>query len=236
MRSNRMKKDWDKKGSENPYYWSVTSNKNWDPVAFYATGKEDVDTFLTPLFVGKDTSSMSALDIGCATGRMTRHMKFGRVVGVDISQGMIDQAHKDNPQQEYYVIDGKSLAGLSAEDFDFVFSHSTLNHLTQMSYLEDMFNEIYRVLKKGGTARINVRGNPASPRGVVIWWKSFNRGYFALTKIRGLVVPYWRFFDSLGGVSVKEHQLRSMTKQFARATPLWLGAGKHRSLWIDLEK
>jgi SAM-dependent methyltransferase len=120
--------------------------------------------------------------------------------------------------------------------FDFVFSHSTLNHLMRISYLDDMFSEIYRVLKRGGTARINVRGTPASPRGIVIWWRSFDRGYFALTKIRGLTLPYWRFFDSLGGVSVKEHLLLLMTRQFSRATPRWLGTGKHRGLWIDLVK
>ena len=105
-----------------------------------------------------------------------------------------------------------------------------------MAYLEGMFKEIYRVLKKGGLARINVRGAPASPRGVVLWWKSFNRGYLALTKIRGVIVPYWRSFDSLGGVSVKENQLLQMTKQFSQAKPVWLGSGKHRGLWIDLVK
>lgn len=236
MTTDAMKQSWDQKGAENPYYWSVTSDKNWDPEKFYATGKVDVDIFITPLFAGENTSAMSALDIGCATGRMTRHMIFRRVVGVDISQGMIDQARKDNPSQEYRVMDGVSLRDIPSDSFDFVFSHSTLNHLTRMSYLDGMFDEIYRVLKKGGTARINVRGTPPSPRGRVIWWKSFDRGYFALTKIRGIILPYWRFYNALGGVCVKEKQLLPMAQQFSRATPIWLGPGKHRGLWIDLVK
>jgi ubiquinone/menaquinone biosynthesis C-methylase UbiE len=161
-------------------------------------------------------------------------MKFGRVIGTDVSASMIEKARLDNPHQEFYVTDGVSLGGIPPSSIDFAFSYATLQHLTRKSYLKHSFREIYRVLKPGGTARINVRSFPGDPRGTVIWWKSFNRGFFALTKIRGITVPYFRFYDPLFGVCVKEDELRAMCNMFSTATT-WRD-GPRKALWIDLKK
>jgi len=229
----KMQSDWKERGEDDPYYWTITNNRAWKAEDLYATGKKDVDTYITPLFKGTDTAHMTALDIGSATGRMTRHMKFGHVIGIDISPAMIEQARKDNPDQEYYVSDGISLKKFASNTVDFAFSCSTLNHLPRKSYLANMFSEIYRVLKPGGTARINVRGVPGGSIGRTIWWKSFERGYLALGKIRGVPVPYFRLYDSLRGVCVNETNLINMTRQFSRARP-W--RDHNRDLWIDLTK
>jgi len=227
----KMQSDWRKRGEDDPYYWTITNNRAWKAEDLYATGKKDVDIYITPLFKGKDTSHMTALDIGSATGRMTRHMKFGHVIGIDISPAMIEKARMDNPGQEYHVSDGVSLANFGSNTIDFVFSCSTLNHLMRKTYLQNIFNEIYRVLKPGGTARINVRGFPGGSLGRLLWWKSFERGYVAIGKIRGVPVPYFRFYDSLRGVCVNESDLMKMTRRFSRAEP-W----RDRDLWIDLTK
>ncbi len=67
------------------------------------------------------------LDVGCGPGHVTGSIArktLGRVVGVDISPGMIEQAKKENPGVEF--------RRLAAEDldyngeFDIVFSNSTL--------------------------------------------------------------------------------------------------------------
>jgi ubiquinone/menaquinone biosynthesis C-methylase UbiE len=229
-----MKSDWNQKGTENAYGWVMTGRKDWTTDEYYATGKEHVDKYITPLFMGKNTSSMAAIDIGCGTGRMVRYMEFGRVVGTDVSASMIDKARMDNPGYEFHLTDGVSLRAISTSSIDFAFSYATLQHLTLKSYLKGTFNEIYRILKPGGTARINVRSFPGDPRGTVIWWKSFNRGFFAFTKIRGITVPYFRFYDPLFGVCVKEDELLKMVRQFSQATP-WRD-GPRRNLWVDLVK
>jgi SAM-dependent methyltransferase len=234
MQQNKMQEDWDRKGRENAYYWSSTETEDWDPDEFYASGKKDVDRFLTPLFEGKDTSKMTALDIGCATGRMTRHFRFGKVVGVDVSPSMIARGRIDNPKIEFHVMDGTTLRGLASNQFDFVFSYSSLNHLTRKKYLKGMFAEIYRVMKPGSTARINVRGFPGASIGVMAWWRSFDRFYIAIGRVRGIPVPYIRFFNTQTGVCVNEKQLVAMTRHFNKAVPLRIGPTQ--DLWIDLVK
>jgi SAM-dependent methyltransferase len=229
-----MQSDWNQKGAENAYGWVMTGKKDWGAVEYYATGKEHVDKYITPLFVGKNTSTLTAIDIGCGTGRMTRYMSFGRVIGTDVSDTMIAKARADNTGQEYYVTDGVSLPDIHTNSVDFAFSYATLQHLTRKSYLKNTFSEIYRILKPGGTARIHVRGFPGDARGTVVWWKSFNRGFFAFTKIRGITVPYFRFYDPLFGVCVKDPELKWMVRQFSKAT-LWCD-GPRRSLWVDLVK
>ena len=226
--------DWDKKGGENAYGLVMTGRKDWGADEYYATGKEHVDKYIAPLFAGKNTSALTAIDIGCGTGRMTRYMSFGRVIGTDVSHTMIAKARADNTGQEYYVTDGVSLPDIHTNSVDFAFSYATLQHLTRKSYLKNTFREIYRILKPGATARINVRGFPGDPRGTVLWWKSFNRGFFAFTKIRGIIVPYFRFYDPLFGVCVKEEELKKMCKAFT-SVKTWR-EGPRRTLWVDLRK
>src|SRR5437867_3199439 len=99
--SARMQSEWDRRGADNPYGSVMTAKNDWQPDEYYATGKEHVDKYITPLFAGKDTSTLTAIDIGCGTGRMTRYMNFGHVIGTDVSHTMIEKARADNPGQEY---------------------------------------------------------------------------------------------------------------------------------------
>lgn len=228
-----MQKDWNAKGEEDPYYWSVTSNKNWETEDFYETGRRDVEKYVTPYLKNVSTEKMVALDIGCATGRMTRHLKFGEVVGVDVSTTMIAKARKDNPELEFHVIDGLTLNPLQSNRFNFVFSYSSLNHSPRKMYLKSMFNEIYRVLKNGGTARIMVRGFPPNSLGRTLWWKSFDSFYLAVGIVRGVPVPYFRFFNTQYGVCLKTNQLEAMTNYFTKSNSQLDANG---GLWAVLEK
>jgi SAM-dependent methyltransferase len=161
-------------------------------------------------------------------------MKFGRVIGVDVSESMIAKAREDNPTQEYFATDGVSLAPIASSSIDFTFSFSSLNHIVRKKYLAGMFEEIHRVLKPGGSARINVRGYPGKAFGAIRWWKSFDRGYITLTRVRGITIPFFRLFDAQYGVCVNEAQLLAMTGRFASAKP-WRSEPRH-DLWIDLVK
>jgi hypothetical protein len=153
---------------------------------------------------------------------------------IAILLGLVSLEDNPPPNQLYCATDGLTLTAIPTASVDFAFSLSTLNHLIRKKYLAGMFDEIYRVLKAGGTARINVRSFPDKPFGDVRWWKSFDRGYFAFTRVRGITIPFFRLFDPQYGVCVNEEQLLAMTRRFTSAKP-WR-EGKRRDLWIDLVK
>ena len=74
----------------------------------------------------------SVLDAGCGPGHITHRIKTltqGRVVGTDISAGMIHQAQAKYPAIEFKVIAAGSLD--YREEFDVVFCNSTLQWFTQ---------------------------------------------------------------------------------------------------------
>jgi SAM-dependent methyltransferase len=227
-----MKQEWEERGTEDPYHWVMTDKRNWDKEEYYTTGKEHVDMYITPLFAGVDTSKLRAIDIGCGTGRMTRYMKFGEVIGLDISPSMIEKAKVDNPDQTYIVTDGVTLKEIPDNSVDFAFSYATLQHFTRKAYLKTMLHEIHRVLVPGGTARIHVRGLPGGLKGVAVWWKSFDRFYIAVTKVRGIPIPFFRFYDTVRGVCVKEAELAKELSYFEEVRSF----GKDRFLWFDLKK
>jgi SAM-dependent methyltransferase len=90
----------------------------------------------------------SILCIGCGTGEECDYLlKQGakRVVGVDISSGLIEEAKKSYPEVEFYEMDMEKLE-FPEDSFDFVYSSLV------MHYLEDWkkaLANIYTVIKPG---------------------------------------------------------------------------------------
>ncbi len=93
------------------------------------------------------------LDAGCGTGicsRMLRdHFSSAKISGVDIAQGMIDLAKKDQKlfkKIDYQVADIDKLP-FENNTFDIVFSSLTIQWLPE---LKNTFSELNRVLKPNG--------------------------------------------------------------------------------------
>ena len=59
-----------------------------------------------PALIRRYNHGHRALDFGCGTGRSTRFLgNLGlEVIGVDISQAMLDQARALDPSGEYYLV------------------------------------------------------------------------------------------------------------------------------------
>lgn len=92
--------------------------------------------------------NMSVLDIGCGTGRHTHTLAENNntVMGVDLAQGMLDEAKKAYPTINFRLGDAEALP-LKANTFDAVFSSMAL----QWSLRPDaVMREIARVTKKRG--------------------------------------------------------------------------------------
>lgn len=95
------------------------------------------------------------LDIGCGTGLFTElYTERGEAAGLDISKRMIEKAVKRLPDHSFVVGTADRLP-FQDESFD------TCTSLLAFSYLnnpEKMLNEVYRILKPGGTLAVCTLG------------------------------------------------------------------------------
>lgn len=151
-----MRDFWDAKAAENPHYYisSYRAYNDQDPEEFWVWGEKLVDRFLSEsgiAFSGNET----VLEIGCGIGRMTAPLseRFARVIGVDVSPRMIEQARanlseKDNV--ELHAGSGADLAFCGDESVDLVFSYITLQHIPDVNIVMNYIREAGRVLRDGG--------------------------------------------------------------------------------------
>ena len=99
----------------------------------------------------------SALEIGAGVGRLVREMKkqFDYVVGVDISQALVDKSKEylDSCSCRVLKGDGRYLS-LTSDQFDFVYSYVTFQHMYELETIRTNISETFRVLKPGGICRI----------------------------------------------------------------------------------
>jgi len=116
------------------------------------SGKNTAHEFLEkPAMYKKlpDLSDKSILCVGCGTGEECDYlMKQGakRVVGIDISSGLIEYAKKSYPKIEFHVMDMEKIE-FPDNSFDYIYSSLT------MHYVDDWvkpLTEIRRVLKNKG--------------------------------------------------------------------------------------
>ena len=124
------------------------------------------------------TSGASVLDLGCGPGTITadigRRVAPGRVLGIDASAAVIEEARRDaggGPNVEFSVGD---LYALEMDDhtFDVVHAHQVLQHLPDPVRA---LREMKRVCKPGGLVAARdgdygaFRWYPTSPRSTAGW-------------------------------------------------------------------
>lgn len=99
----------------------------------------------------RDIKGKKVLDIGCGTGRIIPDLleKEAKVTGADVSTEMLKIAVKKFPNSTFVKADIRELP-FKDDSFDIVISAFVIVHLKQCE-LEEAFNEVYRVLKPGGS-------------------------------------------------------------------------------------
>jgi ubiquinone/menaquinone biosynthesis C-methylase UbiE len=125
--------------------------------------REEVEASTLLELVG-DVSGKSVLDLACGEGYYTRRVKdrgAGRVVGVDLSRGMIDLARAEEARSprgiEYLVGDaGKLSVGV---EFDLVVAAYLLNYSRSERELGAMCDAVARRLSPGGRF-VTINMNP----------------------------------------------------------------------------
>ncbi len=110
---------------------------------------ETVSTLAKLLNVNSDSVF---LDLGCGTGNYTAALQKAAksVIGIDISEGMIEQAEAKFSQMHFIWGDVTRLP-FDSEAFDGAFAIQLLHHLKKE---EIFFKEAHRVLRKGGCLAI----------------------------------------------------------------------------------
>lgn len=165
--SSRMKRDWNARAEENARYYIHSTKTDQSEEEFDASGKHNVQTLviddLMAITCDRDPKTMSALEIGCGIGRMTRHLAavFEHVHAVDVSGEMIQGARKrlaDLPNVSCCETSGTDLSLFSDGMFDFVFSFIVFQHIPSREVILNYIRESYRVLKKGGVFKFQVQG------------------------------------------------------------------------------
>ena len=156
-------RDWQKWGKTDPYFGVVTAPEfqasqitaNLD--RFFETGRRDVSATLAQIarFYG-DVPKTRALDFGCGVGRLVLPFSqhFDHVVGVDISEDMIEEARKNcagaGARNVDFVISDDALT-LVKGSFDLVHSYIVLQHIPVARGLA-LTNRLLSLVNPGGVA------------------------------------------------------------------------------------
>lgn len=108
---------------------------------------DDIETFID-ILDRKDDPEI--LDIGCGPGRDAKtFVEDGMdVLGIDISEEMLDIAREKVPQAEFKKIDMRNLP-FDSDSFDGIWSAGSLQHIPR-DEMRDLLEELRRILKEGG--------------------------------------------------------------------------------------
>lgn len=96
-----------------------------------------------------DFKDKNVLCIGSATGEECDYIKSlgaKRVVGIDISEGLINEAKQKFPDLEFYVMDMEKL-DFEENSFDYVFSSLTIHYVQDY---KPTLKSLYKILKPQG--------------------------------------------------------------------------------------
>ena len=143
---------------------------NYDPIAEqYKRSKQQpwrthIESYTLMQLIG-DPAEQSILDVACGEGFYTRILRqngAAKVTGVDLSQGMIELAERQEAEHrlgiDYLVADARNLN--PDVKYDLVVAAYLLNYAANRQELQAMCNGIARCLKPQGRF-ITVNCNPA---------------------------------------------------------------------------
>lgn len=175
MAGSSMRRFWDARARENAVWYVDTSVDYDDPdwEQFFAAGRTIADLALGSSPVAPRRQRL-ALEIGSGLGRICVALAdhFDHVVGVDISQEMIDQARGlvDHPRVEFRLGDGVRLPAVADGSVDFVTSFTVLQHLPRRRLVTGYLQEAARVVAPGGVIAVQWNSQPVLRYRAQTWW------------------------------------------------------------------
>jgi SAM-dependent methyltransferase len=144
----------------------VGARQTWDALAAQpetyvgdpARGREELDGLFGRL--GVDPRGGTCVEVGCGPGRMTAALaeRFDRVLGLDVSPAMLQQARVNVPNEnvEFRAVSGERLDGVGDASADVVICYLVLQHLASRAVITAYIAEFARVLRDGGEAYVQL--------------------------------------------------------------------------------
>jgi ubiquinone/menaquinone biosynthesis C-methylase UbiE len=228
---------------------------NYDPIAEqYKRSKQQpwrthIEAFGLLELLG-DPAGWSVLDMACGEGfytRMARQRGAVRVTGIDLSEGMIQLARKQEATHglgiEYLVADARHFEPANA--YDVVIAAYLLNYASNRQELQAMCNGIARCLKPGGRF-VTVNASAALNFSTAPSYRKYGFETVAIGAWREGAPVTWTFYLDDGSFTIENYHLdQSVHESAFRAAGFreirWLepqvsaeGAAAHgRSFWDD---
>lgn len=150
-------------------------------------------------------SGRKVLDLGCGYGW---HCKYAaeqgadEVLGIDASERMIREAIRRNPDERItYRIQSIEEYGYPEEAWDCVVSNLALHYIED---IDDVFQAVYRTLKKGGTFLLNIE-HPVFTAGTGQDWICDEKGEPLYWPVDDYFYPGQRKTHFLGCEVIKYH-------------------------------
>ena len=171
---SRMRRDWDERARLDARFFVAFGRREQTREEFLATAWEvlfAIEDEFRRFGPRADLKKLTALEIGCGPGRLMLPLseRFGRVIGFDVSGGMIELARENlanAPNAEPRRNGGSDLPGVDDESIDFCYSYAVFQHIPDKEVVWNYLRETVRVLKAGGFLKLQFNGLP-SERGVI---------------------------------------------------------------------
>ena len=160
--AERQRSFWNTRNEETARFERIVTDGPRSEADWAASTSDAVENIFGQIAPEAD---WTILEIGCGIGRivsefLARNLPFRLLIGVDISEAMIQFARKrigETPRARFLVNDGYSLRGVEDVSVDFVYSNDMFIHLFDADAALSYFREVRRVLAANGLFRFNVR-------------------------------------------------------------------------------
>ncbi len=165
----RMRRDWDERARLDARFFVAFGRREQTREEFLATAREvlvAIEEEFRRFGEGVDLKKLTALEIGCGPGRLMLPLseRFGRLIGFDVSGGMVELARENllgAPNAEARQNSGSDLPGVDDESIDFCYSYAVFQHIPDKEVVWSYLRETVRVLKPGGFLKLQFNGLPS---------------------------------------------------------------------------
>lgn len=151
-----------------------------------------------------NVAGKAVLDLGCGYGWHCRYAKeqgATRVLGLDISEKMLEEAKKRGGEGIEYRLCGIEEYGYPENAWDLVISNLALHYIED---LEAVYERVYKTLLPGGVFLFNIE-HPVFTAGVSEDWIYSDKGEPLYWPVDGYFTPGERVTNFLGCRVIKQH-------------------------------
>lgn len=153
---------------------------------------------------------LNVLEIGVGMGSDHSSIAFSNpksLIGIDLTERAVQHTisrFNSLGLKANVKVDNAENLSFKDNQFDAIYSWGVLHHSTNT---EKCFEEVYRVLKPGGSAKIMIY-HKYSPTGFMLWLR------YGLLKLKSLEAVYSDYLESPGTKAYTIKQAKNLTKKF----------------------